>query len=104
MFNIVLKDILPLIQYSAPIIASALGSPIAGTAISLIAKAFDGDSSDVPGLVSKVLGDSNASDKLKELDTLHGDWISSLLGKIRYPSEIEFNLKVKWESTQLSSL
>lgn len=61
-------DILPVIEKAAPIIATAIGSPMAGTAsvaLSVLAKVFSQQQWDIPGIVHAVTNDPEAESKLR---------------------------------------
>lgn len=95
----VLKDALPILERSSPIIAGALGSPIAGMAVSLIASALGSDPSDPHALVGKILNDLTSPDKLAALESLHSPALSALLN-MRQPSKLDFHLVVEWADSQ----
>lgn len=99
------KSILPLIEKSAPVIASAIGGPIgsaAGWAIALLAHAFNSDPTDISGLAEKMTSDTDLQSKLADLDSKHGDWLANVFSdiasnpKIRMPASAEINLKLNW--------
>ena len=87
MFKDLLGDIFPIIEKAAPILATALGSPIAGSAsviaLNLLASAFGININDANKLSTAIYADPDAAIKLKEVEE-------------KYAS---FNLKIDEEDT-----
>ncbi len=71
-------DLIPLVLKAAPTLASVLGSPFAGVAVSLIEQAF-GVSSNTPDvLANAIVSDPAAAEKLKALELQHAEALTSL--------------------------
>ncbi len=93
------RDALPTIKEFAPVIASAIGGPFgvaAGYVIPVLATAFGGSSKDVPGLVSKIMSDPDASTKLSLCEEDHSGWLTALMTSVNNLSSAEVNIKVHW--------
>ena len=71
----IFKEALPVIEKVAPAIATALGSPVAGVAISCLAKMFNGDEKDLSKLAECILSDENVQDKLCKVEE---DYLSNI--------------------------
>ncbi len=102
MFSIFLKDILPIIETSAPIIASSLLGPGAGFAFKLIANAFglDPKMADESSVKNAISSNTNAPDILQQLERDFGflfDLKTPLAFKM--PLKAEVNVKLEWSET-----
>lgn len=93
----ILHILAPLISKFAPVLATALGSPIAGIVTSLIASAFGGDPKNLPDLVSKIGADTESQNKLAQLELDHGDLIKTLL-ITRPPTKIDLHVIVSYDT------
>lgn len=82
------SDILPIVAKSAPILASALGSPVAGLAISVIANAFGVKSDDVSKLSDVLKSDPDTAFKLKQLELQHAEALANIAAS-NYETEID---------------
>jgi len=89
-----LMDILPLIEKSAPAIASAIGTPSTGVVVSLLCDLFGANKNDLTDLVNKVISDPSADKKLVSVqDTFFNNvkgWLSSK------PSKAVISLCLEW--------
>lgn len=93
-----LSSIAHIILSASPIIASALGSPLAGIAMSLVTHAFGTDSTKPEDLISKVMEDvPKATTILQSLETQHGNIIKSLLSGNNLTSA-EVTIKLNWNN------
>lgn len=59
------------VSKAAPLLGTALGSPLAGIAISLISSVFGGASNDPDDLLKRISADPEAALKLKQLQLTH---------------------------------
>jgi hypothetical protein len=66
--DVIESKILPLVADVAPLLASALGSPLAGGALELLLKKFDCTGAGVARLEQVITQDPNRIDKLKSLE------------------------------------
>lgn len=100
MFSEILKAAFPIIEKTAPVLAGALGSPLAGMganfAISLLSSKFGIKPKDIEDLSHSILNDPNAEDKLTELEETFAHWFATNTSKIPLPSNAELNIKVNW--------
>jgi hypothetical protein len=95
-----LASIAHILLNASPIIASALGSPLAGVAISLVSHAFGVDSGKPEELISKVMEDvPQATTILQSLESQHGDILKSLLSGVNNLASAEINIKLNWNKT-----
>jgi len=93
-------DALPLISKFAPSIGEAIGGPVglaAGYVLPILATSFNAKPADIKQLVTNILNDSNAKDKLETLEHEHGDWICTLTDSVNNLSSAEINLKFEWQ-------
>jgi len=74
----IIPELLSLVKTTAPIVASALGSPIAGVAVSLIASAFGIKGNDQNAIVNAIKSDPDAAFKLKELEYTHAEELKKI--------------------------
>ena len=96
MLETVWKEIAPIICTAAPAVATALGSPLAGVATSLVCNSFNVDPKKPENLVSKILENIPVStEKLKSIDYNSSELFNKFLNW-KSPSEMELNLKMKW--------
>lgn len=98
-FKELFNDALPLIKNFAPTIGLAIGSPFgvaSGYAVSLLANLFDSSPADVKQLVSNIMDDPNANQKLEDLEKRHGVWIAGLMKSVNKLSKAEINVKLEW--------
>lgn len=97
-----LKDIvssaLPVIEKSAPVLASTIGSPLAGIgtsfAVSLLAHAFNIEPDKLTDLSNAITNDPQACDKLCELEKNFKHIFKHMPAM---PSMAEVNIKLTWD-------
>lgn len=98
MFKEMLGESFALLEKFAPSIASAIGSPAAGTAtmfgLNLLSSAFG-----VPAnnLGSALTTSHDCSDRLCQLEETFGQWFKNNSGQIRLPSTVE--IKISWNDS-----
>jgi len=102
MFKEILADAWPIIEAASPIVATALGGPLGGTAsivFKLLGNAFNCPTHDIPTLVKNIIEDPEAHAKLLTVQSGIPDAYKQMLKDIlRLPDEAEINIKMKWES------
>lgn len=92
-----LADIAPILLKSAPTIATALGSPLAGIAMTLVSTMFGTDEKDPNSLIKKVMDDvPTANSIFQELECKHGGVFQKLLNSTDTLSSAEINIKLTW--------
>jgi hypothetical protein len=89
--------LLPYLLRSAPVLATALGSPVAGIVTGLVATAFNADPKDIEDIVKRVSTDPDSELKLTELENNQGHIIKSLLFA-RPPAKIDFHVVVTYDT------
>ena len=77
-----------LVGEAAPLVASALGSPLEGVAVSLLAGAFGVDVKDINGLQAAISADPEAAIKLKTIEYDHADTLARLASQ-DYSTEVD---------------
>lgn len=82
------QNLQKLIGTYAPILATALGSPIAGMAMALIANLFGIDKNDTQGLIDKITLDPDSKIKLKELENEHLESLQQIVAT-NYQTEVD---------------
>lgn len=99
----VFRDAIPLVEKFAPTIGAAIGGPIgaaAGAVIPILANVFDGHPNDIPGLVQRILTDSDASNKLQSLENEHHDWLCSMMDTVQSLVKAEISIKLEWQPSE----
>lgn len=66
-----IKKIFDIVGKSAPVVASALGSPVAGIALSLLGNAFGGSPQDPNSILEKLTNDPETQIKLAQIEADH---------------------------------
>lgn len=66
---------------AAPLLGTALGSPLAGVAISLIANAFGVKTNDISGLLTAINSDPSSAVKLKQIEAEHEEILANISAK-----------------------
>lgn len=66
-----LEKLTSVVSQSAPLLGAALGSPLAGLAVSLIGKAFGVDATTPDAALAALMGAPDAALKLRELELKH---------------------------------
>lgn len=106
MFKEILGDAFPVIEKFAPLIASAIGTPAAGSAtllgMHLLASAFNINPANTQNFGHEIVNNPDAQNILQTLESQYGDTFRTALAKMPMPSNLEINLKVTWP-TQLPS-
>jgi len=94
------NDALPIIKNFAPTIGAAIGGPAgaaAGYAIPILANSFGANPGDIKQIVSNILQDPNAEEKLDKAEHEHKDIICALIDSMHGLSRAEINLKLEWD-------
>lgn len=96
MFKELLKDAWPLIEKGAPILAGALGSPVAGIgaslAINMLGSAFGVNPNNIDELKNAIINHPLSNDLLADVENGF-----SVFFKNRLPLKAEINVKLEWE-------
>jgi hypothetical protein len=82
------KNLALLVGASAPLLASVLGSPLAGVALSLIASAFGAPSNTVEEITSKIKNDPESAIKLKTIEYQHAETLAQIAAQ-KYATEVD---------------
>jgi len=97
-FKDILSAVLPVIEKSAPAVASAIGSPIAGIgmnfAMSLLSNVFDVKPTDVHTLPDIMSNDPDVHDKLSQVEEQFKHYF---VNSPQMPSVAEINVKLVWD-------
>jgi hypothetical protein len=97
----IFNDALPIVSKFAPSIGAAIGGPVGlatGYAIPILANAFGTHPTDLRGLVTKIINDSDAKTKLEGLEEEHGDWLCSLEDSLNNLAKAEIHINLEWQS------
>lgn len=95
------KDAMPVIEKSAPVLGGMLGGPIGlvmGNVIPLLANAFETHPANLQDLVQAIIKDPHAEAKLKSVQDVHADWLSSLMDNVNALESAEISIKLKWQT------
>lgn len=91
-------DIAPILIKACPIIASALGGPLSGLAVSVISYAFGTDAKQPQSLVNKIMEDvPGATTILQALEQQHGDFFNKLMSGMNNLATAEITIKLAWQ-------
>ena len=95
-FKDLLHDVLPVIEKTAPTIATALGSPAAGIAVKVLCDSFGCSNNDIPNLISNIQQDSDANSKITNAE---GDYLQKIAGLFasRFPLKASLTINLEWE-------
>lgn len=95
-FKDLLYDVLPVIEKTAPTIATALGSPAAGIAIKVLCDSFGCSPNDIPNLIKNINEDS---DSLTKINNAEGDYLQKIAGLFasRFPLKASMTINLEWE-------
>lgn len=77
-----------IVASASPLVASALGSPLSGIVISLLANLFGANPKDTDDLISKINKDPDATLKLKKLEIDHSDTLAQIAAQ-EYETEVD---------------
>lgn len=83
-----LSDLKSVVTVGAPVLASALGSPIAGMVLSLIASKFGVDPAKTSDIIEAIKNDPESTIKLKQIENAHIESLQSLENQA-YASEVQ---------------
>lgn len=94
-----LKDVIEstlgkVVGASAPLLGAALGSPIAGVLVSLLANAFGVSSGKVEDVRDAILGDAEAASKLKALELAHSESLAKIASN-DYATEVSDRINAR---------
>ena len=99
MFKAILGEVFPIIEKSAPIIASILGSPAAGgatsIALNLLGTAFGVNPAHIDDLKSAIMSNPKSDYMIGRLEDMFSSWIKSN-GDMIMPRRLEINVKLEW--------
>lgn len=84
----IIQKISSVVGTAAPLLGTALGSPLAGVAISLIAKAFGVQTNDLSGLLTAINSDPSSAVKLKQIEAEHEEILANIASR-NYAIEYE---------------
>jgi hypothetical protein len=93
MIHNIFKDIAPMLLKLSPTVASALGSPVAGAALQILADKFGGDIAAPTDLVEKIKSHPDAEHVLTDIEKEHCDGLQCLIKDSKIKS-IELNFKM----------
>lgn len=91
-----LKDVLPIIEKTAPLIAGAIAGPQAEAIVCLLAKAFDVTPEEPESLSQKMLNDDDLENKLKTVESDNHETIKTLC---EHPHPSRLSITMEWDKT-----
>lgn len=95
LFHEALKDVLPVIENSAPILASALGSPIAGVAIKFLEESLGIKDASIDEVQNAITKDPDISTKLNSAQESLWTYLKSNIN-LTPPTKINFSVALEW--------
>lgn len=91
-----IKDVIPIVEKSAPVIANALNSPAATFAISLLANAFGLKDENISKLPEMIKDDDECHNVLCSLERNFGALFNASNIQHFIPKKLEVTLKLDW--------
>lgn len=88
LIDVIESEILPVVGKAAPLLGSVLGTPLAGVAISLIAKAFGVNPNDINAVASALNSDPETAIKLKTVEYEHAETLAKI-ASTDYSTEVD---------------
>jgi hypothetical protein len=102
-----LKSVWPLLEKSAPFVASLIGAPYASIpammAMHSLATRFGLDVENVSGLPDAMQADPDCADKLTSLESFFAKWLQGTNGQWQLPTTAEINIKLGWNNQSNNS-
>lgn len=86
--DVIESKILPLVSGAAPLLASVLGTPLAGVGISLLSRYFSVDPKNIGELDAAIRSDPEASLKLKTLEYDNAEMLQKI-SSMDYATEVD---------------
>lgn len=99
-----LKDAFPLIAKVAPLLGSVIGGVpgiAASSALSLLAKAFGSDSSNLDNLAKAIVNHPAAENILQALEQTHAGWLT-YIKNMKNLKKAHFDIELEWDSPSQS--
>ena len=93
----ILNDALPIISTFAPTIAAAIGGPVGGYVLPLLANAFNVHSADLSKLSQAIKNDPDVKNKMEGLEIDHRDFINNLINNPTNLSSAKINFEVDFK-------
>lgn len=104
MFKQILGEAFPLLEKVAPLIASVVGSPVAGSAavvgMNLMANALGLNPANVEQVGPAILSHPEISSVLRSLESKFGPWLKSFNPTSAMPSSMKINIELMWDPIQ----
>jgi hypothetical protein len=102
MFRNILDDVFPVIEKVAPVLATVLGSPVAGVATSLglnlLADKFGVPHADMQNLQDAIKNDPQSESKLSEIDKSLIKFISNQVDNPKPMTKFSMHLDMEWDA------
>lgn len=99
LIDVIESSILPVVSKVAPLLGSVLGTPLAGVAISLLAKAFGVNPNDTSKLSEALTADPEATLKIKQVEYEHADTLAQI-ASTDYATEVDDRKSARTNSAQ----
>jgi lipoprotein signal peptidase len=78
------SDLIGLVSKASPVLGTALGSPLSGVVLTLIANAVKANPIDLKDIIEKLKADPEADIKMKDMETMVNDLTSARNREIAY--------------------
>ena len=95
----IFKESLPLIEQYAPAVATAINAHLGLAAtyiIPILTQAFGVPAGDIKGLATSIIKDTDAPTILRNIQSLHGDWLTELLQSANKLSKAQITVNLEW--------
>lgn len=104
MFKEILGESWPVLQKVAPVIASAIGTPAAGSAaivgMNLLANALGINPANINQIGPAILSHPDSNEVLSSLESRFSEWFKSYVPTLRMPTSLEINIKMTFDPNQ----
>ena len=97
------SDALPIISKFAPSIGGAISGPVgiaAGYIVPVLASAFGAPSTNISDIVSKILNDPDAQEKLQVIEHDHGSWLCGIMDSVNNLTKADIHITLEWNVAQ----
>ena len=98
----ILPELLKVVESSSPAIATALGGPLAGIAMTLVANLFGIKSTDQTSILNAIQTDPDAALKLKTLEYSHAEELKKI-SSIDFSTSITDKMDARRNSSQYAN-
>jgi len=108
MFKQILGEAFPVLEKVAPLIASVVGTPAAGSAavvgMNLLSNALGLNPANVEQVGPAILANPDANNILASLEDKFSVWFKNAVPQMKELSSMEINIKMTWDPSQTAAV